>query len=469
MSDDTSSQVLVQRLRSELAGRAPGDRLASTRQLVEAHRVSPVTVSRALSTLAAEGLLVTRPGMGTFVAEPRGSAEPIDLSWQTAALADGAVDTRGLEPLAEPGDEDTISLTMGYLHGSLMPVKLLSAALARASRLPNVWSRPPVSGLAGLRTWFAQQAAPGLDARDVTITSGGQGALSAVLRSLVRAGQPLLVESPTYPGAIAVARAAGIRVVPVPTDEHGVIPELLDELFHRTGARAFYTQPAFQNPTGASLAPERRAEVLAAAARAGAFVVEDDFAHWLSHDGHAPRPLLPDDRDGRVVYIASLTKVASPALRVAAVIARGPVAERVRSLRIVDDMFVHRPVQEAALELVSRPGWQRHVAGLGQTLERRSRTLARAIAEHLPACTLGARPQGGMHLWVRLPDGCDDTAIAAAAARRGVTVMRGSLFYPAEAPAPHLRITFSATPTEAELDTGIRRLAAAAPELAAGA
>ena len=71
-----------------------------------------------------------------------------------------------------------------------------------------------------------------------------------------------------------------------------------------------------------------------------------------------------------------------------------------------------------------------------------------------------------MHLWVRLPDGSDDTAIAAAAARGGVTVMHGSLFYPAEAPAPHLRITFSATPTEAELDTGIRRLAAAAPELA---
>jgi DNA-binding transcriptional MocR family regulator len=468
MTNDTSTDVLAQRLRSELAGRAPGERLASTRQLVETHRVSPVTVSRALSTLAAEGLLVTRPGMGTFVAEPPAASEPVDFSWQTAALADGALDTRGIAPLSEPAGDGTISLAMGYLHGSLMPVKLLSAALARASRLPNVWTSPPAGGLAGLRTWFAQQAAPGLDARDVTITSGGQAALSAVLRSLVRAGQPLLVESPTYPGAIAVARAAGIRLVPVPIDEHGVIPELLDDLLRRTGAKAFYTQPAFQNPTGTSLVAERRAEVLAVAADAGAFVVEDDFAHWLSHDGHPPRALLADDRDGRVVYIASLTKVASPALRVGAVIARGPIAERVRSLRIVDDMFVHRPIQEAALELVSRPGWQRHVGGLGQTLERRSRALARAIAEHLPACTLSSRPPGGMHLWVRLPDRSDDTAIAVAAERHGVIVMRGSLFHPAEAPAPYLRITFSATPTEAELDTGIRRLAVAAPELAGG-
>ncbi len=467
MANDTSTEMLAERLRAELAGRPAGERLASTRQLVETHRVSPVTVSRALSSLAAEGLLVTRPGMGTFVAEPVARREPFDLSWQTAALADGAVDTRGIHPLSEPGSDHTISLAMGYLHDSLMPVKLLSAALARASRLPNVWTRPPASGLAGLRSWFAQQAAPGLDARDVTITSGGQAALSAVLRSLIRAGQPLLVESPTYPGAIAVARAAGIRLVPVPIDEHGVIPELLDDLFRRTGAKAFYTQPAFQNPTGASLAAERRAEVLAAAARAGAFVVEDDFAHWLSHEGRPARPLLADDHEGRVVYIASLTKVASPALRIGAVIARGPIAERVRSLRIVDDMFVHRPIQEAALELVSRPAWERHVAGLGQTLERRSRALARAIAEHLPACTLTSRPHGGMHLWVRLPDRADDAAIVAAAERGGVIVMRGSLFHPAEAPAPHLRITFSATPTEAELDTGVRRLAAAAPELAA--
>src|SRR6201999_2493257 len=122
------------------------------------------------------------------------------------------------------------------------------------------------------------------------------------------------------------------------------------------------------------------ARVLDTAARAGAFVIEDDFAHWLSHDGRPPRSLLADDRDGRVIYIASLTKVASPALRIGAVIARGPVAGRVLALRIVDDMFVQRPTQEAALELVSRPGWQRHVVQLARALDARSRAMARAIA-----------------------------------------------------------------------------------------
>lgn len=468
MNHDTSTVALAEALRAEIRRGRPGDRLPSTRQLVDAHRVSPVTVSRALSALAGEGLLVTRPGAGTFIAEPVEAAEPLDYSWQTVALADRVIDAAGMAPLTDlPGEDGLISLGTGYLHASLMPAKLLSAAMARAARLPDAWERPPLSGLDGLRAWFAQQAGVGVDRRDVVITPGGQGAISAVLRALVPAGEPLLIESPTYPGAVAVARAAGIRPVPVPTDEHGVVPDLLAETFARTRAKAFLIQPTFANPTATILDASRREAVLAAAAAAGAFVVEDDYARWLSHGPRPPRPLLADDREGRVVYIASLTKVTSPSLRVGAVIARGPVAQRIRNLRLVDDMFVSRPIQEATLELVSRAAWERHLAALTEALRRRSAAFARGIAEHLPAAALTARPTGGIHLWVRLPARCDDLAVADAARRHGVVVMPGRHFFPAEPPAPYLRLTFSAAGTEAELDTGLQRLAAAVPALAA--
>ena len=135
----------------------------------------------------------------------------------------------------------------------------------------------------------------------------------------------MLLESPTYIGAIAVARAARLRTVPVPTDEQGVQPDQLAAAFAATGARLFYCQPTFHNPTGTVLASHRRGQVLAAAREAGAFVIEDDFARWLSHERPAPPPLLADDTDGRVVHIASLTKATSPNLRVGALIARGPV------------------------------------------------------------------------------------------------------------------------------------------------
>jgi DNA-binding transcriptional MocR family regulator len=469
ISDDTSTDRLKQWLRGEAARLGPGERLPSTRWLIQTRHVSPITVSRVLSELGREGIIVTRPGAGTFVAPPRDHRPPApaDYSWQTVPLAERAVDAAGLSPLADPPHtEGVISLATGYLHPSLMPLAMLRSALTRAARLPDTWDRPPAAGLHALRSWFAQAAGPQIDARDVLVTSGGQSALSAAFRALLPAGAPLLVESPTYPGALAAARAAGLRPVPVPTDRDGIIPGHLAEVFARTGAQVLLCQPACHNPTGAALAQGRRAEVLSLAAAAGAFVIEDDFARWLSHTGRPPAPLLDDDRDGRVIYITSLTKAASPSLRVGAVIARGPIAGRLRTLRAVDDMFVSRPLQEAALELVSQPGWERHLRALSRALGRRAAVLAHAVQTHLPALDVW-RPEGGMHLWAGLPRDADDEQTAVAARRHGVAVMPGRPFFPAEAPGPYLRLTFSGAAGEADLDTGIRRLAAAAPHLAA--
>jgi len=467
INNDSSIDQLKRWLRGEAARLGPGRQLPSTRWIIQARRVSPLTVTRALAELGREGAIVVRPGAGSFVAEPRDSrhVDPAGYSWQTVVLAERSVDAAGLSPLADPPHADgVISLATGYLHPSLMPLAALRSALARAARSPDAWDRPPASGLHGLRAWFAQAAGSGTDASDVLITSGGQGALSAAFRALVPPAAPLLVESPTYPGALAAARAAGLRPVPVPADRDGIIPGHLAEAFARTGAQALLCQPAYHNPTGAVLAVGRRQTVLGIAAAAGAFVIEDDCAHWLSHGQRPPAPLLGDDADGRVVYITSLTKAASPSLRIGALIARGPAASRLRALRAVDDLFVSRPLQEAALELVTSPAWERHLKNLGQSLGRRSAALLDAVSRHLPAVS-ASLPGGGMHLWATLPRDTDDLETAEAASRNHVIVMPGRPFFPAEAPAPHLRLTFSAAADETELDAGVRRLAAAAPEL----
>jgi DNA-binding transcriptional MocR family regulator len=194
INNDSSSEQLKRWLRTEAARLGPGQRLPSTRWLIQTHHVSPLTVSRALAELGQEGVLVSRPGAGTFVAaQPRAGrpADPDGYSWQTVALAERAIDTEGLSPLADPPHaDDVLSLATGYLHSSLMPLAALRSALARASRLPDTWERPPAAGLHGLRSWFAQQAGSGADAQDVLITSGGQGALSAAFRALVPAGAP---------------------------------------------------------------------------------------------------------------------------------------------------------------------------------------------------------------------------------------------------------------------------------------
>jgi DNA-binding transcriptional MocR family regulator len=420
------------------------------------YKVSPLTVTRALSRLSAEGLVVTRPGSGTYVAERRHPlpADLPDYGWQSMALGDRSIDASGVVELVTQAPDGVIALSGGYLAAELQPLQALTASMKRAAGRVGSWERPPMAGLAELREWFARTS--GTSAADVTITGGGQAAVSLALRALLPHGAPLLVESPTYLGVLAIARAAGLRPVPVPIDEDGLPPELLAEAFAATGARAVYCQPRFHNPTGTVLSAQRRGQVLAVARAAGAFVVEDDFARDLAIEP-APPSLISQDRHGTVVHIASLTKVTAPSLRIAAVIARGPVTERIRASQLVDALFVCRPLQEAAVELVNSPAWQRHLQALSAALRKRRDTLAGALATHLP---LPVRvPTGGLHLWARLPDGTDDGALAARALQAGVLISSGRRYFPAEPPAPFVRLSYGTAATEGDLSEGVVRLA----------
>ncbi|MFF0514164.1 PLP-dependent aminotransferase family protein [Streptomyces sp. NPDC004250] len=475
MQERSSVSDLVSELRGELDRYSPGGKLPSSRALVDRFRVSPVTVSRALAQLAAEGLVVTRPGAGAFRARPRPTAAPAgDTSWQEVALsADGAadlvprtVDASGvLVSLAAP-PPGVVEFNGGYLHPSLQPERAMAAALARAGRRPGAWGRPPMEGLPELREWFARGIGGAITAAEVLITAGGQSALTTALRALTPPGTPVLVESPTYPGMLAIARAAGLRPVPVPVDADGVRPSLLADAFRATGARVLVCQPLFQNPTGAVLAPERRGEVLRIARAAGAFVVEDDFVRRLVHEdaGPLPAPLAADDPDGVVVHVCSLTKATSPSFRVSALAARGPVLERLRAIQVVDTFFVPRPLQEAALELVGSPAWPRHLRAIAAELKDRRDAMTSALRLRLPEVSLPHIPSGGYHLWLRLPDGTDEAALTAAALRAGVAITPGRPYFSAEPPAAHLRLSFAAVAGAGEIAEGVRRLRTACTE-----
>ncbi|MEV8390350.1 MULTISPECIES: PLP-dependent aminotransferase family protein [unclassified Streptomyces] len=469
MHERSSVVELANSLRQELNRYSPGGKLPSSRALVDRYRVSPVTVSRALARLAAEGLVVTRPGSGAFRAPARTATPPPgDTSWQEVSLsADAAtelvprsVDATGvLVTLAAP-PPGVIEFNGGYLHASLQPERAMAAALARAGSRPGAWGRPPIDGLPELRDWFARGIGDTWTAADVLVTAGGQSALTTALRALAPPGAPVLVESPTYPGMLAIARAAGLRPVPVPVDADGVRPELLAAAFRASGARVFVCQPLFQNPTGAVLSPARRPEVLRIAREAGAFVVEDDFVRRLVHEdaGPLPGPLAADDPDGVVVHVCSLTKATSPSLRVGVLAARGPVLERLRAIHVVDTFFVPRPFQEAALELVGSAAWNRHLRSVSAALKTRRDTLTTALRTELPELSLPHIPSGGYHLWLRLPDGTDEQAVVPAALRAGVAVAPGRSYFSAEPPAAHLRLSFAAVAGPAEITEGVRRL-----------
>jgi DNA-binding transcriptional MocR family regulator len=162
-----------------------------------------------------------------------------------------------------------------------------------------------------------------------------------------------------------------------------------------------------------------------------------------------------------VVYISSLTKPASPSLRLGALVARGPVADRLRSIRIVDDLFVNRLTQETALELVGSPGWARHLVDVGRALHHRRGVVLDALRELAPTLVVPRLPRGGMHLWVSLPDAIDDLVVAESARDHGVLVGSGRSFFATEPPSSHLRLSFGCAAHDDELREAVRRLASA--------
>jgi DNA-binding transcriptional MocR family regulator len=461
MDNDNAAERVIKDLRALAAAVGPGARLPSVRELTTRHQASPVTVARAIRTLAAEGLIEARPGRGTFVATRRGDrAKRPDLDWQAVALGPRPAGEEAMQALLAVPRPGAIPLSGGYLDEALQPAAALGAALARAARHPAAWQRGPVEGREDLRAWFAREAGGGLRADDLVICPGGQAALSTAFRALAAPGETVLVESPTYLGALAAARAAGLTVIPVPADADGVRPDLLARAFDRTGARLFYCQPLYANPHGATLNPARRKQVTEAISKAGAFLIEDDYARDLTIDGDPPAPLAADDPDGHVVYLRSLTKSAAPGLRIAAIGARGAAGARLRAARVLDDFFVAGPMQQAALEFVTSPAWPRHRRGLRAALRERREALLAALRRHAPALVPDTVPRGGLHLWVRLPDGLDDVEVTAAAAAEQVVVFPGRPWYAAEPPAAYLRLTFAAAPPDL-LEEGVRRLAEA--------
>jgi len=457
MSERSSAVRIAKALRDDLSRLEPNARLPTTRELVARHGASPVTVQRALALLRHDGLIYTKPGLGAFVAAPRALVETGDLDWQTVTLGERSEVQEAFGEVFGPTPPEVLPLGSGYLDRSLQPLAGLNAAMSRAVRRPGVWDRVPAEGLEPLRAWFAGELGSAFGPRDVLITAGGQAALTTVFRALARPGDVVLVESPTHLGTLATLRASGARPVPVPADHEGLRPDLLERAFATTGARVVYSQPTYANPTSVSWTPERRAEVLEVAARAGAFVVEDDAARDLSLEGSTPLPLVALDPT-RVVYIRSLTKSTSPGLRVAGIAARGPVHARLRETRVTEDLFVAGPLQETALEWVTSSARGKHLKLLRETLRIRRDVAVAELKKHRELGRLTCVPSGGLHLWVALPETLDDVVFALQAREGGVHVNAGRPWFATEAPRPFMRLTYAAA-NQQMLQEAIEKLA----------
>ena len=443
---------------------SPGERLPSTRAIQREHAVSPLTVQHALEILRGRGLVDVVPGRGSFVAGPRApEMTPAgDLSWQTTALGAALPGYQAIVQTSQAPPAGALNLRNAYLDPALQPLGLLAAATGRAARRATSWTWSGNVGLPDLRAYLAAEHDSLAHPDDVVIVSGGQAGMATVLAALGRRGQPVLVESPTYPGVVAAASNAGLEVVPVATDSGGVLPDALDDAFARTRAVAFYCQPRLANPTGVSLAEDRRQAIVDIAARHGAFVIEDDYLRDLDVAG-APT-LYSRSPASHVIYVRSLTKIISPGVRIAAVVSRGPVAQRIAAVATATQLAVSPLLQQVALDVLSSAGWKRHLSGLRRVIAERRATVWGAVATELPGI---AQPYSGTtapFAWITLPEGIDEAEVVRATLARGYYLYAGSLFFPAEPTGPYVRFVVT-TATVPVLQAGVAALGAAVAEV----
>lgn len=405
-------------------------------------------MQKALQVLSASGLIESRPGVGTFVRAVR-TARPSDYGWQTAALGPPPMKLHTASATMRGVPVDAISFHSGYPARELLPERLVRSALTRAARGDAALARPPAAGTPELQSWFARELGASTpvgttppNPSDVVVLPGSQSGLSSIFSSLAGRGQSLLMESPSYWGAILAAEQAGVRLVPVPSGHDGPDPAELDRAFSESGARLFYAQPNYANPTGAQWTAERRGQVLEVVRAHGAFLVEDDWARDFGITS-VPVPVASRDDSGHVVYLRSLTKSISPSIRIAALIARGPARERILADRAAESMYVSGLLQAAALDVVTHPGWQTHLRSLRHQLESRRDLLASSLRKHIPQAHLEQVPKGGLNLWLRLPDGTDLGRLARDCEEAGVFIAAGNEWFPAEPAAPFVRLNFS--------------------------
>ncbi|MEV8638373.1 PLP-dependent aminotransferase family protein [Streptosporangium sp. NPDC051023] len=422
-------RVLAETVRSLiLDGRLPVRvRLPAERHLAEALGVSRTTVTSAYDRLRERGYLESRQGAGSWTALPDAGSLGAENPW-IAAEDDGLLPLHSAVPLA---------------------ARALPAALASAGehypRYALGAGYSPI-GIAPLRQAVAARyTARGLATRpeQILVTAGAQHALHLLATALLSPGDPMLIESPTYPHMIDVARMRGARIVPVGIPDDGWHLDLLTCAMRQSAARLAYVIPDFQNPTGHLMDDATRAGLVSAARKCDTTLIVDETWSELAID-EVPRiaPLAAFDTDGRVISVGSASKLWWGGLRIGWIRASAAMVRRLAALRAAVD--IASPLFEQLVVTRLFEDIEETRAERRRTLAASRAALVAALAEHMPDWEFTV-PRGGGALWVRLPEPSGST-LADAAACHGVRLAPGTWFGVDGTLEGRLRLPFTQPP-----------------------
>jgi GntR family transcriptional regulator / MocR family aminotransferase len=471
-------QQIYRALRAAILSGAlpPHTRLSSTRSLAQEAGVSRNTVVIAYEQLLAEGYIVGQLGSGTFVApEIPDVAHTVVERTRIADAADdaSAYDCSAYATRARMAPSPVMKRRMSAIRYDFryglpdleaFPFdiwrKLLARHLRATAAEPLMYGAP--EGSMRLReaiTGYVRRArGVQCDPDQVVVVNGSQQALDLIARTLIDPDDVLVIENPNYLGAREVFIAAGARLVPGLVDEDGLNIDRLPALARR--ARLIYVTPSHQFPTGAIMPIARRLALLAWAATHGSYVVEDDYDSEYRYEGRPIEAMQSLDRNGRVIYVGTLSKILFPALRLGYLVLPKPLIDVFRTIKYLSDRHTASLQQDVVTEFVAQGHFERHLRRTRKRNAQRRVALLHALDREFGDAVSVQGANAGLHLlaWFRNRAPEDTEEIVARAEQAGVGVYPVTPYYLDRPPAAGLMLGYAAL-NVSDIDTGITRLA----------
>ncbi|HEV3156169.1 MAG TPA: PLP-dependent aminotransferase family protein [Candidatus Baltobacteraceae bacterium] len=455
-------QIYEEMREAILSGALPeGTRLPPERGLAERLGVNRSTVVHAYRDLAADGLIEQKVGSGSRVALRDDVSKVVRTgsvpwwvtlpSWQVGAFP--AV----LGELASAEHGASISFVQGVPPLEPSPLPELATSFERVAGDPRyVLSYGNSEGHPPLREAIAERMrARGcrVGPREILILTGSTQGLTLVAQSLAEAGDEIIVEQPSYPGALQIFQIAGLRAIPVAVDDDGLRVDHVEEILRTRRPRFIYTMPSFHNPTGVMMNADRRERLVTLASRAHVPIIEDDPYGVLTESELLP---LASRSSEIVVYLSTFSKTIAPSLRLGWLSAPRMIYERLLLRKQSQDMATSLYVQTGVHDFLNR-AYDGHVVALRAELAARRRIARETIDEYWPKTVRVANGLGGFYFWVTAPREMRARSILERAERRGVSFLFGEPFFAAAGGDHNFRLSISPV-THEQLVEGLRRI-----------
>lgn len=438
----------------------PESPLPSERVLANELQVNRSTVVAAYEELRSLGIVERKKGSGTIVStDIWGISQKRIPNWGRYVEYGSFLPNLPLvqKIRMETQENDLINLASGELSGDLFPEKQFRRILSQYPFTEYLGYDHP-QGNEDLRETIAFhvkeykniEAAPS----SILITSGAQQALHLIVQCLLKPGDAVAIEDPSYCFSLPIFKTAGIRTFPLPVDQHGANPDDLIDLHKKHRIRMVFLNPDYQNPTGTVLSLERRKQFLKLSAEFGIPIIEDDPYSLTSFDGKVNPTLKSMDENGNVLYISSLSKIVASGLRIGWVIGPAKVIQRLADAKQQVDFGHSVFPQWVANQFLQSTDFQSHITYLRKELKERRDQINLSLNELLGDKVEFFKPEGGIHLWCKIGKNVDEQRLLEEAMRRGVAFVPGSILGSEKG---FLRLTFGRAETNF-IHEGVLRL-----------